>query len=73
MDHAPPIAKLPSRHSTAAELAALAWSESLRFCHLKYRGDGCNEPCDTCYQTALNRLMFDARRSQTNASVKIRR
>jgi hypothetical protein len=45
-------------------MAALAWSECLKFCHLKYRGDGCNEPCDACYQTALNRLIGEARYAQ---------
>jgi hypothetical protein len=46
-----------------AELAELAWSEGLKFCHLTYEGgDGCNEPCDACYQTALNRLIVDGRR-----------
>jgi hypothetical protein len=49
--------------STAAELAALAWTEGLKFCHLKYGGgDVCDEPCDACYQTALNRLIVEARR-----------
>ena len=51
------------RRSTTAELAEVAWSEGLKFCRLKYFGDHyCTEPCDECYQTALNFLIADAQR-----------
>jgi hypothetical protein len=59
------------------ELAAVAWVDGLKFCLLKYSGDGCNEPCDACYQTALSRLIVEARRmrqyaSQPNTTPRIR-
>src|SRR5690349_7627076 len=62
-----PIAR-PPLHRSTAELAELAWSEGLKFSHLKYGGgDVCDEPFDACYQTALNRLMGEVWRIRQNA------
>ncbi len=67
MGHVPLVTKLPSHRKTAVELAALAWTEGLKFCHLGYGGNGCKEPCDACYQTALSRLIVEARRMRQHA------
>jgi hypothetical protein len=59
------------RPRPTAELAELAWGEGLKFCHLKYGGgNGCKEPCDACYQTALTRLIVDVRRMRQKANAE---